>query len=54
MTTSPGVITANLQIDTVGPVITGAFFNRLNGEVDYTIQDPAGAPRALSARCSIV
>ena len=40
-TTAPTTITPNLQIDTVGPVITGAFFNRLNGEVDYTIVDPA-------------
>ena len=46
-TVAPVVITANLQIDTVGPVITGAFFNRLNGEVDYSIQDPAGAPSGV-------
>jgi Bacterial Ig-like domain len=46
-TTAPTVITANLQIDTVGPVITGAFFNRLNGEVDYSIADPAGAPSGV-------
>ena len=44
----PVVITPNLLIDTVGPVIDGMFFNRLNGQVDYIIQDPApatGAPR---------
>ena len=46
-TVAPVVITANLQIDTVGPVITGAFFNRLNGEVDYSISDPAGAPSGV-------
>ncbi len=46
-TTAPTVITANLQIDTVGPVITGAFFNRLNGEVDYSITDPGGAPSGV-------
>ena len=46
-TTAPTVITANLQIDTAGPVITGAFFNRLNGEVDYSIADPAGAPSGV-------
>jgi hypothetical protein len=43
-TTPPGVpipITQNLVIDTVGPVITNAVWNRLNGQVDYTIQDPA-------------
>ena len=37
---SPVVITSNLSIDTVGPVITGLMFNRLNGQVDFTIQDP--------------
>jgi len=40
-TTGPVTITSNLLIDTVGPVITGMFFNRLNGEVDYTILDPS-------------
>ncbi|HEX3446848.1 MAG TPA: Ig-like domain-containing protein, partial [Isosphaeraceae bacterium] len=40
-TAAPVVITSDLVIDTVGPVITGAFFNRLNGQVDYTIQDPS-------------
>jgi hypothetical protein len=40
-TVAPFTVTSNLLIDTVGPVITGMFFNRLNGEVDYTIQDPA-------------
>ena len=39
----PGVITPDLVIDTVGPVITGTFCNRLNGQVDYTIQDPSPA-----------
>ncbi len=34
------VITANLLIDTTGPVIDGLFFNRLNGQVDYIIKDP--------------
>jgi PKD repeat protein len=42
-TTAPTVITANLFIDTKGPRITGVFFNRLNGQVDYTIQDPSPA-----------
>ena len=37
---SPVVINTNLLIDTAGPVVTGMFFNRLNGQVDYTIQDP--------------
>ncbi len=37
---SPVVITSNLLIDTAGPVITGMMFNRLNGQVDFTIQDP--------------
>ena len=39
-TTTPTVITSNLLIDTVGPVIDGMFFNRLNGQVDYIIKDP--------------
>jgi len=39
-TPAPVTITSNLVIDTVGPVITGMFFNRLNGEVDFTIKDP--------------
>ncbi len=47
VTTSPDVINANLQIDTVGPVITSAFFNRLNGQVDFTIQDPGAAPSGV-------
>ena len=45
---SPVVITPSLTIDTVGPVIDGMFFNRLNGQVDYIIQDPPlpnGSPR---------
>ncbi len=40
---SPVVITSNLLIDTTGPVVTGMFFNRLNGQVDFTIQDPVNA-----------
>jgi hypothetical protein len=45
-TIAPVAITPDLVIDTTGPIITGAFFNRLNGEVDYTIQDtsPASGP----------
>jgi hypothetical protein len=46
-TTAPDVITSSLLIDTVGPVIDGLFFNRLNGQVDYTIQDPGGAPSGV-------
>jgi hypothetical protein len=42
-TVAPVVITSDLVIDTTGPIITGAFFNRLNGQVDYTIQDPSPA-----------
>jgi hypothetical protein len=37
---SPVTITSNLLIDTSGPVIAGMFFNRLNGQVDFTIKDP--------------
>jgi hypothetical protein len=44
-TPAPVVITPKLVIDTVGPVIKGAFFNRLNGEVDYTILDASPASR---------
>ena len=40
-TTAPVTITSDLVIDTVAPVITSAVWNRLNGQVDYTIQDPA-------------
>jgi len=40
---SPVVITANLLIDTTGPVIDGMYFNRLNGQVDYIIKDPVPA-----------
>ncbi len=40
-TTTPTVVTRNLLIDTVGPVIAGASFNRLNGQVDFIIRDPA-------------
>jgi hypothetical protein len=39
-TTAPATITPSLLVDTTGPVITGMFFNRLNGQIDYTIQDP--------------
>jgi hypothetical protein len=41
------IITPVLTVDTQGPVVTGAFFNRLNGQVDYTIQDPGGAPSGV-------
>ncbi len=34
------IIMPKLLIDTTGPVIDGMNFNRLNGQVDYTIQDP--------------
>ncbi len=34
------MITSNLLIDTIGPVIDGMFFNRLDGQVDYIIKDP--------------
>ena len=52
-TTAPTVITSNLLIDTHGPVITGLFFNRINGQVDYTIQDPAPLRRESgSTPCS--
>jgi large repetitive protein len=44
---APAVIDSNLLIDTQGPVITGAFFNRINGQVDYTIQDPGGTPSGV-------
>jgi hypothetical protein len=50
-TAAPVTIDSNLLIDTHGPVITGAFFNRLNGQVDFTIKDPApasgGAPSGV-------
>ena len=46
-TTAPTVITSDLLIDTHGPVITGMFFNRLNGQVDYTIQDPGATPSGV-------
>jgi large repetitive protein len=42
-TIAPSTITPSLLIDTTGPIITGAFFNRLNGQVDFTIQDPTPA-----------
>jgi hypothetical protein len=44
---SPVVINPNLLIDTQGPIVTGLFFNRLNGQVDYTIQDPGPAPSGI-------
>ena len=50
-TATPTVLTANLLIDTLGPVIDGMFFNRLNGQVDYIIEDPvlvSGARRRES------
>ncbi len=40
-TVAPIVITADLVIDTVGPVITALSFVRGHGVVNYTIQDPA-------------
>jgi hypothetical protein len=43
MTPTPVTITSNLLIDTTGPTIDSVFFNRLNGEVDYVIQDPSPA-----------
>ena len=46
-TTAPSVITPDLLIDTQGPVVTGLFFNRLNGQVDYTIQDPGATPSGV-------
>ena len=50
-TTAPDVITSTLLIDTTAPVIDGAFFNRLNGQVDYIIKDPVpasgGAPSGV-------
>jgi hypothetical protein len=51
-TTAPTVtITADLLIDTKGPVIDSMFFNRLNGQVDYIIQNPTpasgGAPAGV-------
>ena len=54
---SPVVIDSNLDIDTVGPVVNGMFFNRLNGQVDYIISDPvpptaAPRPASGSTRCS--
>jgi hypothetical protein len=36
----PSTLVSDLSIDTVGPVIDGMFFNRLNGQVDYIIKDP--------------
>ena len=52
-TAAPTVITASLLIDITGPVIDGVFFNRLNGQVDYIIKDPAlasgGAPSGVWA-----
>ena len=41
--TTTSTIVPSLLIDTTGPVITGAFFNHLNGQVDFTIQDPSPA-----------
>jgi large repetitive protein len=39
-TTAPNTLVSDLLIDTVGPVIDGMYFNRLNGQVDYIIKDP--------------
>ena len=55
--TGPIVITSNLTVDTHGPVIGAMYFNRLNGQVDYIIQDPvltSGMRRRVSgpAPCS--
>jgi large repetitive protein len=41
--TTTSTIVPSLVIDTTGPVITGAFFNHMNGQVDFTIQDPSPA-----------
>jgi large repetitive protein len=41
--TTTSTIVPSLLVDTTGPVITGAFFNHLNGQVDFTIQDPSPA-----------
>ncbi len=41
--TTTSTIVPSLLIDTTGPVITGAFFNHLNGQVDFSIQDPSPA-----------
>ena len=38
-TTAPVTIAANLEIDTVGPVITAAAFNRLDATLTITYQD---------------
>ncbi len=46
-TAAPAVITANLLVDTHGPVIAGMFFNRLNGQVDYIIKDPGATPSGV-------
>lgn len=42
-TAAPVTITAHLVIDTAGPVIASASFNRLSGQVDYVIQGPSPA-----------
>jgi hypothetical protein len=47
-TAAPVVITPNLTIDTIGPRITGLVFNRLNGEVDYTINDERSGVRVAT------
>ncbi len=46
-TAAPTVITSNLLIDTHGPVVSGLFFNRLNGQVDFTIKDPGSTPSGV-------
>ena len=44
---NPGATTSTTPVivDTRGPVIDGAFFNRLNGQVDYIIADPGARHR---------
>jgi large repetitive protein len=46
--TATAVGIPSLLIDTVGPVIDGMFFNRLNGQVDFIIKDPVPASGAPS------
>ena len=42
-TVAPVTITADLLIDTTAPRITGMFFNRLNGQIDFSITDASPA-----------
>jgi hypothetical protein len=46
-TAAPDLITSPLLIDATGPVIAGAFFNPLNGQVDYIIKDPGSTPSGV-------